>query len=58
MAWCKGPQCVNNAYRSLYCDQCDLLRLQHTTSHVMEGHNRVQILMCPLCEAIVKLLDG
>ena len=54
---CSAPLCTDNAYRSDYCDQHVLLRNQHATSHVLDGHSKQKIEMCPNCEAITIHID-
>ena len=52
MAFCQGYLCVEPAYRSDYCDNCLLLRIQHSNSHRIDGHSKQRILMCGSCETM------
>ena len=52
MGVCNASKCIDNAYRNDYCDHHEKLRVQHASSHLIDGHSKERIEMCPSSETV------
>lgn len=53
---CTSMGCTNSVLKGRpHCDQCIILREQHATSHMMEGHTGDFILHCPICDRLAQV---